>query len=405
MIGISAILIAVFTGVSLLYYFMNTFDSAKYKAKYISSDVDLSKVTILMPVYNESVSIFIESINSVAKQGCKFVVVGDSNDDPYRSIVESLGGTFIFQKKHLGQKGTIATGMTYVNTEYVMFVDSDTILPENAAKSLMSRFTYGVGGVGANITVRRTYSKIGYMSEFIERSKEVVYKAMSFHGSVMNLDGPCAMYDTKVIKPFILSDEFVHSKVLGRPSQLGEDWLMTNYIIRKGLLAVKDFDTKVETYPQASLKKFWKQSVRWGRSGWVRLGREIKDGTMTKAGRFYSFELSYVYILPVFTLVMALIRVGIFLNFHPYFFDPLRPHDFLDFTALDRFASHMAGRIGIGVIGYAGSAVFLTKVASQITPGQKLRTIAYGSIALLIMFCSTIYGLFTFWKRTDWLTR
>jgi len=405
LIGISAILVTVFTGISLLYYLMNTLDSIKYKTDISRNDVDLSKVTILMPIYKERLPIFVESIDSVSRQRCRFIVVGDANDEPYHSIVSARGGEFIYQKEHLGQKGTIATGIRYVDTEYVMLVDSDTILPDNAASNLLRRFNENIGGVGANIIVRRTGNMLGYMSEFIERSKEVVYRAMSLHGSVMNLDGPCVMYRTEIIKPFILSDEFTHSKVLGRPSQLGEDWLMTNYVIKKGLLAVKDFDTKVETYPQDTLKKFWKQSIRWGRSGWVRLGREIRDGTMRKAGRFYSFELIYVYILPVFTLVMALMRVGIFLHFHPYFLDPFKSGYFLDFAAIKKFAEHTGGRTAVDLLGYLGSSGFIVTVAARITPGERMRTLAYGSMALVIMFLSTIYGLFTFWKRTDWLTR
>ena len=106
----------------------------KYSGVTHPENVDLSKVTIAMPVYNEDVDVFRESIESVAMQGCKFVVVGDSSDEPYRSMVEKAGGKFILQEIRGGQKKAISRAFDFVHTEFVLLVDSDTILPSMSSR-------------------------------------------------------------------------------------------------------------------------------------------------------------------------------------------------------------------------------------------------------------------------------
>lgn len=397
--------LVILTGISFIYYTVNSYSSLKLRAVTNTGNVDLSKVTIAMPVYNEDVEVFTESIESISKQGCKFVVVGDSSDEPYRTIVQKAGGLFVLQETRGGQKKAIARAMDFVDTEYVLLVDSDTILPDNAVGSMMSHFDETVGGVGANITIKQTGTPVAYASEFVERSREVVFRAMSAHGNVMNLDGACVMLRTELVRPFIKSPEFLDFKLFGKPSVLGEDWLITGYIINKGYKAVKDYQTRVESYPQKDMKKFIKQNIRWARSGWIRFGRELIDGTAIRAGKFYTFELIYTYLLPVIALSFGLCRLVSFLYTHP---GDLRLMDIISDMVMINPSSIgyiLYTRVMITLANISGSMIFLGAVISRIR-NERLKTLAYGAFALLILFATNIYGIFTFWKGGNkWLTR
>ena len=397
--------IAILTGISVIYYIINSYSSLKYSPGVRPDNADLSKVTIVMPVYNEDVRVFKEVIESVRIQGCRFVVVGDSSDEPYRSIVTAAGGFFSLQETRKGKKRALARAMDFVDTEYLMLVDSDTVLPPDAAKSLLSYFDAKVGGVGANITIKKTGSPVSYASEFVERSREVVFRAMSAHGNVMNLDGACVMLRTGLVRPYIRSEEFLDSKLFGRPSVLGDDWLITGHVIKSGYTAVKDYSTRVESYPEKDLKKFVKQNVRWARSGWIRFGRELSDGTAVKAGRFYTFELIYTYLLPLIVLGFIVFRAYTFFVSLP---GPVRVLDLIR----DLFFLN-AGDVGFVIYtklllflaNFAGSLIFLGAIIDRIH-AERLKTLTYGTFALLVLWVTNIYGILTFWKSGNrWLTR
>ncbi len=404
----------VFLGIGILtlttftYYVINILGSKKFSKEHTRDDLGPNDVTICIPVYNEDQEIFKECIDSVSSQGSKFVVVGDSSYEPYKSIVESHGGTFVHKPVREGQKKAIARSMEFVETQYVLIMDSDTILPDGAVSSMVSHFVEGVGGVGPNIGIKNTGTPVAYGAEFVERTREVVYRAMSAHGSVMHLDGACVMYRTDLIKPFIVSDDFLNFKIFGKATQLGEDWLMALHALTSDLKLVKDYNVRVETYPQKTFKKFYKQSLRWSRSEWVRFGMEFRTGNALKKGRFYTFELIYTYMLPFIAIVAFFLRtIPIFLIqlHHP---DPSL-FDFIRTAALlsnPHYASATRTLYNFALFGVntTGSGIFILTVAGKISK-ERIRTMAYGAVAMGILFVTTVYGAFTFWKEPKWGTR
>lgn len=398
------LIIGLLTITTLIYYLINAYSSLRYTSKTDPTLANKDEVTIVMPVYNERVEIFEESVESISQQGCKFIVVGDSSLEPYKTIVENHGGTFILQEVRQGQKKAIVRGVKEVSTRYVMLMDSDTVLPPDAISSMMSHFVENVGGVGANLSIKRTGSPISYASEFVERTREVVFRAMSAHGNVMNLDGACVMYRTDLIKPFILSPEFSDFTFMGKPSPLGEDWLMTGYIIKNGYRAVKDYNTKVQCYPQENVKKFFKQNLRWARSNWIRVGRELKEGTIIKAGRFYTFEMMYTFMMPFIALGIGLFRFYIFLSFNTGSFQFEDIFTYAIFGDIGHYGAHVIGRIIITLANIGGSGIFLAAVMQRIS-SEKLKTVGYGAFALGMLFVTSIYGFVTFWKGKTWGTR
>ena len=393
--------------VSILYYLINSYYSIHYKQRKGNNIVDPNRVTALIPVYNEDPEIFSRVISAVKNQGIKFIVVGDSSFDPYRKITEENGGIFIYLPKHGGKRKAVSEGMREISTDYVMLVDSDTIIPPNTISSMLSKFDPDVGGIGANLSVSRNNNWISYSAEFVERSREVLFRALSSHGSVMLLDGACVMYRTSLVKPFILSGEYRDHRVFGKKSQLGDDRQLTGFIIRSNYKAIKDYDVSVEVNAPKTFRKLVRQNIRWARSNWVNFFRELFNGTAKKAGRFYTFDLLYTYMLPVIFLGLSFTQIYLFFHFDSRFFfshyaNIFSRHIFL--ASLTAMRALFFARILLTLINYLSTAVFTIAIAFRMDR-ERIKTLAYGVIAMIVMLMTTIYGLLTIWKQNGWMTR
>ncbi|MGC8617299.1 MAG: glycosyltransferase [Thermoplasmata archaeon] len=395
------------TVIYFLYYTLNAFYLIKHKQeKSDAKGSSIKDVTILIPVYNEKVDVFEKVIRQVKQQGTRYIVVGDSSNEPYRTIVEQNGGIFVHLKTRNGKRIAISEGMKYVDSKFVLFVDSDTTLPANTVIKMLEHFEGNVGGVGANVSTGKTDSGASYSAEFLERTREIILKAMSARGgSVMVIDGKCAMYRTELVKPLLLSNSFRNYKVAGKVVMMGDDQQLTAHIIKMGYKATKCFDVTVETEPPEDFKQFIKQSIRWARSSYYYFLKNLTDGTAIKAGGFYTFEAISTFALPIITLGLGLFRfyfemnvIGIFAgNSFQTIFDIMK-NPIILITSRSLFHPFLT------LISLPGPLIFGSAVVMNVRR-ERLRTLGYGGLALLIIFFTSIYGFFTCWKQSKWMTR
>ncbi len=399
---------------SIGYYLVNSIDSLYYIDDSTNAQHSKDDVTIVMAVYNEDPDMFQSSIRAVKEQGCRFIVVGDSSLEPYRSMTEELGGEFIHKEAREGKRKSIAVGMKLVETEFVLIVDSDTILPGNGVTGLLSKFTPEVGGVSGVIKIINEGNPASYSAEFTERAREVILKSTAKRGNTLTLDGACMMFRTSVVKDFILSKEFTEPRFLGRPGKLGDDRQLTGVVINKGFRITRNFNVIVYTRPQKTYRNYFKQQVRWSRAGWRFLFRYIRDGTLFKAGKFYAFEFLFISVLPLSFLALIFTKSYFFI--HPFLFHstPLSFSVLFDrfirvFIAVPGFVNNHIDpffeiRTLVEILNFVGVGIYAAAVSSNMLV-NRLKTFAYGSIALLILFVANIWGLMTFWKQGSWLTR
>ena len=397
------------TVISFTYYILNTYYSTFYKKGERVDNIDTSEATIVIPVFKENVDVFREVIVSIKLQGAPFIAVGDSSLEPYKSITEENGGKFIYIPERGGKKNALVTGIKEVTSKYVMFVDSDTVIPAGTLKSMLSYFATGIAGVGVNIHIKNDGTGVSYASEFIERLTEMISKSMSRRGNVYVLDGRCAAYRTDIVKPFMLSDDFLNKKLMGKKIMLGDDMLLTSYLIKNKHKMVKDYDITVETEPQKGAKKFLNQQIRWSRRGWYFFFKNMSDGTAKNGGKLYTFEMLYIYLIPILGFTLFLFRAT-------FFFYIIGHLDYLSVTGVTHFIMyrffHYHPRFFIGFLineityglGAVGDIIFVGAIALNI-PKERLRTILYGAIGLGVLFFVNLYGLATFWKQSGWLTR
>jgi len=403
------LLYTVFGIISICYYTINARRSVKYnyRSKSINTTDTYKDVTIVVPVYNENPKTFERCIKSIANQKSNMIVIGDSSYEPYKSITESYGGTFIYKQVREGKRKGLSTAINYVNTKYVLFVDSDTVIPRNTVKSLISKFGPSIGGVGVGVSIRLKNNWISYSAEFFEKMKEVMFRAMAYSGSVMVLDGRCAMYRTDLIKDFLNSEEYRENVIFGIKSNLAEDRHITSHVAKLGYKQIIDYDVYVKTESQKNFKQFWKQMIRWARAGYLYFFKEFSERAYSKRGLFYTFEMMYLYILPIFVLVLGLMRLDFYLVHGLGFV-------FRDTGMFYSFITANFARMGFGRFIYTltsildAFAVFILAVAVYLRLSKnkrKKKTLVLGGVALLMMFFASFYGLFTLWKQRSWLTR
>lgn len=399
---VSLITVAIY----FVYYIVNVYYLTRHRGK---EDIDPATaerdVTILMPVYNEKIRLFEEALDKVSKQKVKFVVVGDGSNEPYRTITERKGGVFVLLKHRGGKRKALAEAIKYVDSKFVLFVDSDTVIPVNTTDMMLSHFENNIGGVGANVSIRKNSSGASYSAEFMERTREIILKAMSAHGgSVMVIDGKCSMYRTELIKPLLLSEEFNNQKIAGKATMMGDDQQMTAYIIKKGYKAEKCYEIVVETDPPDNFKQFTKQSLRWARSSYYYFFKNLFDGTARRAGAFYTFETISTFLLPIVAMTLGLFR---------FYFEAqsLLLHAGDSISTLISFlmsdmsfsGTHMYVNI-LTMLGLPGPIVFTSAITKNLRR-ERLTTLAYGGVALVIILFTSLYGFVTCWKQSQWLTR
>ncbi|MHB8361909.1 MAG: glycosyltransferase, partial [Thermoplasmataceae archaeon] len=242
----------------MLFYIINAAYSSTYRIIRKNNGIyNSSDVTAIVPVHNENSESVKKNILTLNSQVSRIIVVVDGESKDYDQL-SSFDNVFVIHNgSRMGKRESIAKGISKVETKFTLLIDADTMLPDGSVEKLLDNFMEDVGGVGANISIiMEKKNKISYATEFLERSKETIMRAMSLRGSVSLLDGACAMYRTEIIKEYILSPVFRNLRINGKVPYEGggDDSELTSLVIRKGFIAMKDFDVNVKVYPKLNIK-------------------------------------------------------------------------------------------------------------------------------------------------------
>lgn len=391
--------------VTVAYFGVNAYLGRRRRSEAAQPPVPHDRITIVVPVHEPDVRTFQACLDSLRAQGSPFVVVGDATGEPYEGMVVEAGGEFLHLTEHVGKKGALSASLPLVRTEFLLLVDADTVLGPETVDRLSSRMTARVGGVAAHLRMRRNGHLASYSAEFVERTREVVHQAMSRTGRVIVLDGACALYRTELVRPFMGSPEFLRTKVLGRETPLGDDWLLTACVADQGYQVVKAPDAWVQTEAPSSMRAFVAQNLRWSRSGWIRFGQEVRNGTLLRSGRLYAFEVVALYSLPLLTLGanfahdwLLFLHAGSGVSLGMVLATILgipRPSALLSLRAVALLGTlRFFSEVGAG-------AAFLG-VALRSVKHDRLVLLVGGFVGSLVLLGTAVAGLLTFWKTPAW---
>ncbi|MHB1441029.1 MAG: glycosyltransferase [Cuniculiplasma sp.] len=393
------IILTVFSSViSVIYYMVNVYLSRKReKIRFESERLTSGDATVVITVYREPVDHLKRAISSVRDQVKEIIVVGDGVKDPYESLCREENVIFVSNSTRSGKRKSMALGVSLVRTKIVFFMDGDMIPEGDAISKILKEYSPEIGGVGGNINFDTSGGNFtSYASQFIERSKEIIQRSMKPFGSVMLIDGGFGSYRMSLVGNYIQSPEFHDFRIEGKIPYYGggDDADLTSYIIKRGYVATKAFDARVTTIPKENIKAYFKQSVRWSRTGWRTFVNNIRNGTMKKANVFYRIEQTLTYVLPVVFFAVILLRGTIFLEilarrgFFPALISMIGLHFHYHIDLYETLYRLSTTSSAIASLVFAGSV-------ARRTVKDRLKTIAYGSIGAALLFLATIYAMFT----------
>lgn len=115
---------------------------------------DLPSLSVVIPVYNGERHIrrCVESIRNQLYKPNAIIVVNDGSTDKTADILSGLRVQTIAHEQNLGLAAARNTGLNSSNTDIIAFFDSDTEVPVNYLKTMMTHFTAGkkYDGVGGH---------------------------------------------------------------------------------------------------------------------------------------------------------------------------------------------------------------------------------------------------------------
>ncbi|KFF12995.1 glycosyl transferase family 2 [Chryseobacterium soli] len=223
------------------------------------------KVSIIVPAYNEEVNI-VSSLNSLLKQAYPnfdIIMVDDGSKD---STYEKAKAAFpdhpklkIFTKPNGGKATALNFGISHTDAEYVVCIDADTKLQQDAVQYLIGRFLNAdpeekIAAVAGNVKVG---NKVNWLTKWqaIEytTSQNFDRLAYAYINAITVIPGAIGAFKRSVI-----------GEVGGYSSDtLAEDCDITVKILRKGYTVANENRAVAITEAPESVQQFLKQRFRW----------------------------------------------------------------------------------------------------------------------------------------------
>jgi cellulose synthase/poly-beta-1,6-N-acetylglucosamine synthase-like glycosyltransferase len=221
-------------------------------------------------------------------------------------------------------------------------------------------------------------------------------------GFLVVIDGKIAAYRRdfliKNIRNFLV-ESWGKSKII-----LADDRALTYLANEQGYKTVYQSTAHVRSAAEPTLSKFINQQLRWARSGYMYLIKDIKTGLFFKAPRRYRFQ-EITYLLSPVSFTAALIQT-LFLNVQVV---NILDNSILLSTGLyipGLLLSSMIFLIGLGLTFALG--IELMKLDKEEIKKLKIKFIdivILGLIGLFVIYPMTLYAMLTYRNVTDWLTR
>ncbi|WP_294276175.1 polysaccharide deacetylase family protein [uncultured Chryseobacterium sp.] len=271
--GISHFLVALFTvfiGLGIIrlllmaYWAVREKRKEKEKGRFPVLD-SYPKVSIMVPAYNEEVNI-VSSLSNLLNQtypNFDVIMIDDgSKDSTYHKAQDAFAGHTklkILTKPNGGKATALNCGISRTDSEYVVCIDADTKLQQDAVKFLMARFLNAapeemIAAVAGNV-------KVGNPVNWLTRWQAIEYTtsqnfdrlAYSYINAVTVIPGAIGAFRKTVI-----------DEVGGYSSDtLAEDCDITVKMLKKGYRIVNENRAVAVTEAPETVKQFLKQRFRW----------------------------------------------------------------------------------------------------------------------------------------------
>ena len=271
--GISRFLVALFTifiGLGLIRLLLMAYWAIKERKKEKKLGVfpileSYPKVSIIVPAYNEEVNI-VSSLHNLLKQSYPnfdIIMVDDgSKDSTYKKAKTEFSDhpeLKIFTKSNGGKATALNFGISQTDAAYVVCIDADTKLQQDAVKYLIARFLNAdpeekIAAVAGNV-------KVGNQVNWLTKWQDIEYTtsqnfdrlAYANINAITVIPGAIGAFKRTVI-----------DEVGGYSSDtLAEDCDITVKIVREGYTVANENRAVAVTEVPETVKQFLKQRFRW----------------------------------------------------------------------------------------------------------------------------------------------
>jgi hyaluronan synthase len=228
------------------------------------------RIIAIVPAFNEeqeAINATIESLLDQSVEIAEIHVVDDCSDTP----MEPYRHDRVFchwHTKNKGKREAQATALRSIDpstVDFILTIDSDSILDHHATEHLLQTLrNEKVTAVSGTVLLKNLDANL------LTRAQELQYgqaflvgrNARRAFGVLETTSGACAMYRAATLY-FHLDDYLAHGNI----RQFGDDRRLCLYALMEGnVLHVPE--AVVYTDAPESLKKLWKQNVRWAKSTW-----------------------------------------------------------------------------------------------------------------------------------------
>lgn len=338
-------------------------------------------VTAIVPVYKEDPELFKQCLASIQKQHPQKLIVSiDSNDEELINTAKSFNAEVICFDHRVGKRKALADAWLKASTEFVVQVDSDTVLSDNCLSEITKPFDdKKVLGVAVRHIPVPSKSRVSStFSKTIEESYNVNSQALN--GGLIVADGRCNAWRTSFLLE--VRDKFLSETWMNQPCQIGDDRFLSREALKAGGKTVYQDTAKIYTQAQPSLKNFLKQQLRWRRSGTKFWLKDIQE--KVAPSKLYTFKCATYYLAPFAFLTALLLDALLF------------PQSLF---AIPLYLIPVTIILGTALISLFRQLVYFGK------PITGWAILYQGVLGLFIMLPLAIYGSATLHKQNTWGTR
>lgn len=275
-------------------------------------------VAVIIPEYNEEPMMFEKNIESCLNQDFKgkyhIVAVDDGSrkKEAITLVKNKYGGshnlTIIEFEQNMGKRHAQKAGFDLTDKEYdyIVTIDSDTILESDAISKLIMQFSESkVGAITGqalvydrnhNLLTRLIYSR--YWAAFNQERA-----AQSLFGCVLCATGVISAYRSEIIQK--LKERYVAQRFMGQACTYGDDRHLTNLVLEDGYKVVYEPEANGWTDAPKNIIGYLKQQLRWNRSFYRELliTAKMLIRNPRKYPLYMIYDLAMQAILPILLLL------------------------------------------------------------------------------------------------------
>jgi hyaluronan synthase len=225
--------------------------------------------SVVVPVVDEPLELFRDVIGRMVEQGPGeiIVVINGAPNPGLVSVCEEFGPLVRWVHTPIpGKRNAVKIGTELSTGEITVLVDSDTVWTPGALAELVKPFADpSVGGVTTRQRILEpTRSWITRWADWLENTRALYsMPAQSLLGQVGCLPGRTIAFRRSILARVM--HDFMTQRFLGVFLEVSDDRTLTNLTLKAGYRTVYQYSSLVYTDAPLTVKKLFKQQLRWAR--------------------------------------------------------------------------------------------------------------------------------------------